>query len=124
MLTLRVVSFKGEAFPAPYAVDFDETGGSVGRKAANRLALSHDAAVSTVHAKVSFNDGHYILTVMGRNLSRLNGRELRNGEEPPYRAADTVVPPGWPVFSRPPASPGPAARRQPPAPDGSRAGGH
>lgn len=81
MLTLRVVSFKGKSLPRPWAVDFDEAGGSIGRKRANRLAMSYDLLVSAVHATVSFRDGRYVLTARGRNPSRLNGRKLENGVE-------------------------------------------
>lgn len=78
MLTLRVVSFMGEKLPKPYEAEFDEKGGDIGRKPENRLALPHDAAVSTVHATVSFRDGRYLLTARSRNPTRRNGTALKN----------------------------------------------
>ncbi|MCB1943056.1 MAG: HDOD domain-containing protein [Candidatus Accumulibacter sp.] len=81
LMILRVVSFKGVALPTPCEVEFDEQGGSIGRKPPNRLALPHDASVSTVHATVSFRDGRYALTANSRNPSRLNGCTLSNGVE-------------------------------------------
>ncbi|HRF71412.1 MAG TPA: HDOD domain-containing protein [Accumulibacter sp.] len=81
MLTLRVLSCKGEKLPAPYEAEFDEAGGSIGRTPDNRLALPHDASVSTIHATVRFLDGRYFLTAQSRNPNRVNGRELKNGVE-------------------------------------------
>lgn len=79
MLTLRVVSFKGANLPTPYEVEFDQTGGTIGRTPANRLALPHDATVSTVHATLSFVDGRYLLTAGSRNPTHWNGSALKNG---------------------------------------------
>ena len=79
MLALRVVSLDGKPYPTPYDAEFDESGGSIGRRPDNRLALSHDLTVSTVHATIRFNDGQYFLIPQGRNSTRLNGRRLNNG---------------------------------------------
>jgi HD-like signal output (HDOD) protein len=79
MLALRVVSLDGKPYPTPCEAEFDASGGSIGRRPDNRLALSHDLTVSTVHATIRFSDGQYFLTPRGRNASRLNGRRLNNG---------------------------------------------
>ena len=81
MLRLRVVSSDGKDFQTPHEVEFDEAGGSIGRRPENRLALPYDPSVSTVHATIGFRDGRYTLTTRGRNPSRLNGRGLKNGVE-------------------------------------------
>jgi len=80
MLTIRVVSFKGQQAAVPIERAFGPEGGSIGREPTNRLILPDpERLVSRTHAQVSHENGAYRLTDTGSNPITVNGRAVGKG---------------------------------------------
>lgn len=71
-LRLKVLSYKGSAPIQPLSAEFDQSGGSIGRKTDNTLVLADpEQYLSGHHARVSFEQGDYWLHDTSTNGSYL-----------------------------------------------------
>ncbi|GGY36820.1 type VI secretion system-associated FHA domain protein TagH [Pseudoduganella albidiflava] len=83
MLTIKAVSYNGQATDVPLAGEFGELGGVIGRADGNALVLPDpDRYVSRMHAMVLFRNGRHVI----RDLSNaspvfVNDRPLGHGNE-------------------------------------------
>lgn len=83
MLTIKAVSYNGQATEVPLAGEFGELGGVIGRADGNALVLPDpDRYVSRMHAMVLFRNGRHVI----RDLSNaspvfVNDRPLGHGNE-------------------------------------------
>ncbi|GGZ07075.1 type VI secretion system-associated FHA domain protein TagH [Pseudoduganella plicata] len=91
-LTLRIQSYRKEPPAAPVERRFDHLGGTIGRAAANDLALPDPAKyISRNHGRIDFTDGRYTLTDLGANPSWINDRPLGTGKTAPLAHGDRLL---------------------------------
>ena len=87
MLTIEVISYKERPLPRPQARDFDEMGGTIGRRENSTLWLedpermNDGSAISRDHARIEYQAGHYVIIDNGANPLRINNRTLGKGKE-------------------------------------------
>ena len=91
MLTIRVVSFKGQPVGNQVA-RFGEAGGTVGRGKTSTLVLQDpELFISRTHATISFQAGGFIITDNGtKNPVVLNGQPLGSGRQARLGDGDTI----------------------------------
>ena len=82
MLTIRVVSFKGQPIGGP-AAQFGEAGGTIGRGRNSTLVLQDpELFISRTHATISYQAGGYVITDSAtKNPVILNGQPLGPGAQ-------------------------------------------
>ncbi len=93
-LTLEVKQIAGSAPPEAIAVNFDEQGGSIGRRQDNDWVLSDpERIISGRHALISFDNGRFFITDMSSNGVFLNQTETPLGkqERAPLQQGDTLL---------------------------------
>ncbi|MDQ1832424.1 type VI secretion system-associated FHA domain protein TagH [Massilia scottii] len=91
-LTLRILSYLGEAPGLPAMFCVGHAGASVGRAPGCAVALPDPGQIiSREHARVIFEAGRYSLTDVGRNPSAINGRPLDSGECAPLANGDLLT---------------------------------
>lgn len=92
MILLRVVSVSGRAPSSPLEARLDETGGTIGRDAANDLPLADpEKTISREHARVVFRAGRYMIIDNGRAIPVvLNGKPLGTGREQAIGDGDEI----------------------------------
>lgn len=101
MITLQVMSFNGQPLSAPLSADLDETGGTIGRTAANQLVLPDpERHISRVHARVAFRDGGYAVIDQGSNPIQVNGIPLGNGNAARLKDGDELQIGGYAIRVR------------------------
>lgn len=87
MITIKVISCKGQPPVEPASVDFDEQGGGVGRRESNDLVLRDPAQlISREQARVLFRNGRFELLDQGKSPTLINGRALGSGQLKPNRS--------------------------------------
>ncbi len=122
MLTIRVVSFKGQPVGRELTARFGEAGGTIGRGQTNTLVLADpERFISRTHATISFQAGGFIITDNGtKNPVTLNGRPLgpggqaRLGDRDQIKVGDymlevSLAPRGVPAIPSAKAGPAPKA---------------
>lgn len=92
MLRIEVTSFGSEQTIQPIAADFDETGGSIGRSAANTLVLPDEKRhISRTQATITFRAGSYVLQDQGSATPTLvGGAAVGTGNEVTLRGDDEI----------------------------------
>lgn len=84
MIAFEVISANGVVPHPPVSVQFDATGGTIGRAPHNTLALPDaERRVSRVHAQIVCRRG--VIKILARSSSELliDGQSLEFGEETP-----------------------------------------
>lgn len=84
-LILKVISYKGAPPNEPLCADFDETGGSIGRKSDNHLALpDRDQIISRRHGHIEYEGGRFSYRDTSLHGTELcgQGRVLSNDSVP------------------------------------------
>ncbi|GGC78449.1 type VI secretion system-associated FHA domain protein TagH [Undibacterium terreum] len=90
-ITLRVQTYRNEAFPQQVVKRFDQLGGAIGRAVGNDLVLEDPSKyISRVHAKIDFQDAVYYLTDVGSNPSLINDRPVGSGRQMPLSDGDRL----------------------------------
>ncbi len=87
MLTIEVISYNERPLPRPQLCEFDETGGTIGRRKTSTLCLedpermNDGSAISRDHARIEYQAGRYVIIDNGANPLLLNNRSLGKGKE-------------------------------------------
>jgi len=83
MLSIRVISFKGQPIGRDVSARFSESGGTIGRGEHSTLMLPDpDRYISRTHAIISFLAGSFVVTDNGtKNPITLNGRPMGPGSQ-------------------------------------------
>ena len=82
-IILKVLSYKGLPLPAELKAEFDEFGGTIGRRTGNTLLLPDaENFVSGHHAEIIYRDGDYLLKDTSKNgtLLSTSGVNVNNTE--------------------------------------------
>ena len=93
-LTLEVNRIAGGPPPQPLSANFDQTGGSIGRREDNDWVLPDpERFISGRHALISFSDGRFYITDVSANGVFLNQSESALGNEAPapLQQGDTLT---------------------------------
>jgi len=91
MITIRVMSVRGQPPAQPLAAEFDETGGTIGRAPNSDLVLP-DLHVSRLHARILFSNGRYMVADQGKaNSILLNGVTLGKQAQMPLADGDQML---------------------------------
>jgi predicted component of type VI protein secretion system len=92
MITLKVTTFDGRPLAEPFAAQFGEAGGTIGRAPDNALVLAdRDRSISRVHATVFARDGRFRIRDQGSaSPTFVNGRPVGNGRDVALGDGDEV----------------------------------
>lgn len=78
VLTIKVISYKGQPLISPIEAVFDERGGTLGRSPSNHLVLmDNEKVVSGEHATITYENGSYHYSDTSLNGTRVINRNQR-----------------------------------------------
>ncbi len=91
MIRIQVTSYKGRPPSEALGFDFDESGGSIGRRDSNHLVLRDPTQqISREQARVVFRNGGFELVDQGMSPTLVNGRALGNSQSIALRPGDEL----------------------------------
>ncbi len=99
MLRLIVISYKGVRLTDNVTAEFNQSGGSIGRKKENTLVLSDpENFVSGHHAEILYNNGQYQIKDISKNGTylanakiNLNGESIKLNDKEVFRIGEYEV---------------------------------
>lgn len=91
MIRIKVTSYRGQASSESIGFDFDESGGTIGRRDSNQLVLRDPTQqISREQARVLFRNGGFELIDRGMSPTLVNGRPLGKDQSIALRPGDEL----------------------------------